>query len=262
MRVLILLAILGAACAVPKQINRIVGGDSTTVQNYPYMSNMQYGFLGIWWYQACGGSLLTSTSILSAAHCYYYDGPQKWRVRLGTSFASSGGVVHAISQLVLHPQYDDESLDNDVAVVRLSNPAVYSNSVQPISIAGTNYNVPDGTPVVAVGWGRLEYQGRFPEQLQHVSINTINQQICAERYAYLKSQPDYDYMPDVTNGMLCAGILDVGGKDACQGDSGGPLVHNNVLIGVISWSHECANATYPGVNARVSYFSNWIVNNA
>lgn len=83
------------------------------------------------------------------------DRPQDWRVRLGTSLPSSGGTVHTISQLVLHPQYDDPTLNNDVAVVRLSTPAVYSSTVQPISIAGTNYNVPDGTPVVTAGWGRL-----------------------------------------------------------------------------------------------------------
>ena len=96
-----------------------------------------------------------------------------------------------------------------------------------------------------------------------VHINTINQQLCAERYAYLKTQPGYEYMPQVTDGMVCAGILDVGGKDACGGDSGGPLAHfGDIIVGVISWGYPCGDPVYPGVSARVSYFSNWVVANA
>lgn len=88
----------------------------------------------------------------------------------------------------------------------------------------------------------------------------VNQEICAARYAYLKTLPGFENWPDVTPGMLCAGVLDVGGRDACQGDSGGPLVHNgNILVGVTSWGYRCAEAEYPGVNARVSFYSAWIV---
>ncbi|XP_050562044.1 trypsin, alkaline C isoform X2 [Spodoptera frugiperda] len=263
MRVIIFLALLGTALAVPKSISRIVGGSPTTVQEYPYMSNMQYGFWGIWWFQACGGSLLTTTSVLSAAHCYFGDSASEWRVRLGTSFASSGGSEHTVSQLVLHQQYNPNTLDHDIAIVRLANPAVYSNSVQPASVAGSAYNLPDNTLVTTIGWGTTSSGGSSPEQLQHVDINIINQQLCAERYAYLKTQPGYQNWPDITDNMLCAGILNVGGKDACQGDSGGPLAHNkNVIVGVVSWGFQCADAFYPGVNARVSKYTQWISQNA
>lgn len=102
-----------------------------------------------------------------------------------------------------------------------------------------------------------------PEQLHHVNINVINQQLCAERYVHLKIQPGYENLPDITDGMLCAGILDVGGRDACQGDSGGPLAHSgNIIVGVVSWGYRCADAHYPGVNARVSHYTDWIVANA
>lgn len=56
--------------AVPKTVNRIVGGEETTVENFPYMSNMQYNLFGFWWMQFCGGSVITNNLILSAAHCY------------------------------------------------------------------------------------------------------------------------------------------------------------------------------------------------
>ena len=61
--------------------------------------------------------------------------------------------------------------------------------------------------------------------------------------------------------MICAGILDVGGRDACGGDSGGPLLHNSILVGVISWGHDCAHPYFPGVYARVAPYYEWIAEN-
>ncbi|KAM3964216.1 trypsin, alkaline B [Aphomia sociella] len=263
MRAVILLALIGAALAGPQRMQRIVGGAPTTVEQYPYMTNMQYYLWGILWYQWCGGSLITSTTVLSAAHCFEGDRPTDWRVIVGTSFASSGDQVIPVSQLILHPSYSSNTLDADVAIIRLSSPAIYSQSVAPARIAGVNYNVADGATVTAIGWGSLSSGGSSPEQLQHVDINVINQELCTERYDELRTQPGFQNWPRVTDGMLCAGILNVGGKDACQGDSGGPLAHQgDILVGITSWGYGCAHEYYPGVNARVSAYSEWIVSNA
>ncbi|XP_063362908.1 trypsin CFT-1-like [Cydia amplana] len=265
MQAVILVALLGFAAAVPRNQQRIVGGTPTTVEEYPYMSNMQYGWWGIWWDQACGGSLINSQSIVSAAHCYFGDRATDWRVRLGTSQASSGGIEYTVSQLIVHAGYSSSTLDNDVAIVRLATPAVFSNSVAAVSIAGPNYILPDNTQVTTIGWGTLSSGGSAPQQLQHVDIYVINMDFCKERYAYLKSLPGFQNWPDVTDNMLCAGIQYEGGKDACQGDSGGPLVHkstDDVLYGIVSWGYGCAHADYPGVNARVSRYTDWIVANA
>ncbi|GBP00025.1 Trypsin, alkaline C [Eumeta japonica] len=263
MRFMIALALLGAVLAEPRDPQRIVGGENTNIQRYPYMSNMQLRW-GTTWIQWCGGSLITTQSVLSAAHCYAGDSPSQWRVRLGSTYASSGGSVHAVWALVLHEQYNrPTSLDNDVAIVRLATPAVLSASVGVARIAGSNYNLADNTLVTAIGWGDLWSDGPAPEILQHVDVYTINQNVCAQRYAHLKTLPGFQHWPDITPGMLCAGILDVGGRDACQGDSGGPLAHQgDIIVGVTSWGYDCAHPTYPGVNARVSYYTNWIVNNA
>jgi trypsin len=92
------------------------------------------------------------------------------------------------------------------------------------------------------------------EQLRHVQIWTVNQEVCSSRYAVI--------LRTITDNMLCSGYLDVGGRDQCQGDSGGPLYHNRVVVGVCSWGYGCASARFPGVNARVSRFASWIVANA
>lgn len=239
-----------------------MGGSVTTVQNYPYMSNMQYGWFGIFWSQSCGGSLITQNAVLSAAHCYAGDAASTWRVILGTSFRSTGGTTHTVSRLVVHQSYSSQTLRNDVAIVQLTSPAVLSASIGLARIAGPNYILPDGTTLMAIGWGTTTFGGSASEQLQHVDLNIINQALCAERYAYLKTQPGYGNWPDITDDMLCTGILDVGGKDACQGDSGGPMAHDSdIIVGITSWGFECADSFYPGVVARVSYFTDWILAN-
>lgn len=83
------------------------------------------------------------------------DEASQWRVVLGSTWGNSGGIPHPVSQLVLHPQYDRVTLDHDIAIVRLSRPAVYSDIVQPASIAGANYNLADGTVVEVIGWGAI-----------------------------------------------------------------------------------------------------------
>lgn len=79
-----------------------------------------------------------------------------WRVRLGSSFTSSGGTIHEVSGFVIHEDYDEPSrMNNDVAIVRLSNPATLSDTVAIAQIAGFNYNLPDNTVVIAAGWGSV-----------------------------------------------------------------------------------------------------------
>ncbi|XP_035433884.2 trypsin, alkaline B-like [Spodoptera frugiperda] len=263
MRAIILLALLGSALAFNRHSSRIVGGTATNIETYPYMANMQRSQFGIFFSQSCGGSLLTTTSVLSAAHCFYEDYAWQWRVVLGTSLRSQGGSEHSIQRIIMHPQYIDEILNNDVAVVRLNVPAVYSNSIQPARIPGRDYHLADGSLVTHVGWGRQWTNGPLSEQLLHVHLDIINQEECAVRYAYLKTQPGYEDWPDINEGMVCAGILDVGGKDACQGDSGGPLAHHgDIIVGVTSWGFDCGHAFYPGISARVSQYTDWIVANA
>uniref|UniRef100_A0A2A4K6W3 Peptidase S1 domain-containing protein n=1 Tax=Heliothis virescens TaxID=7102 RepID=A0A2A4K6W3_HELVI len=241
--------------AVPSAPQRIIGGSATTIDNYPSIVALLYSVSNNNFRQSCGGTILNNRSILTAAHCPFRDSVFRWRVRAGSSFAHREGHTLAFSTFIFHPNFNANTLDADIAIMRTSTIIPLSNLIQPGSIAGSNYNVADTQVVWAAGWGVTSPNGwSGAEQLRHVQIYTINQNICRQRYAAVSRT--------ITDNMLCSGVLDVGGRDQCAGDSGGPLYHNNVVVGVCSFGISCAHHLYPGVNVRVSRFTSWVQANA
>ncbi|CAH2242917.1 jg14486 [Pararge aegeria aegeria] len=209
------------------------------------------------WSQGCAGTILTSKMIMSAAHCF--DGqlfdPKLRRIRAGATFRNHGGMVVYVEHAYNHPSYGANGFDGDISLIKLLSALVYSPAVQRTSIAPQDTVIPDNLPVIHAGWGATSQGGPPSEVLLDVPIYTINNQLCRERYASLQNRPA------VTENMICAGILDVGGKDACQGDSGGPMYYGNITIGVVSWGEGCANATFPGVSVAVHRYVDWIIAN-
>nr|XP_034836193.1 trypsin, alkaline B-like [Maniola hyperantus] len=238
--------------------NRIVGGAPTTIDVYP--SIVQVDMLNIWsgtWSQGCAGTIVTARSIISAAHCMRSSIMNSMRrIRAGATYRNFGGTIAYLEEAYNHPLYGSNGFEGDISLVRLSNPLVYSPVIQQTAIPPQDSFIPDNLPVIHAGWGATSQGGPTSEVLRDVQIYTINNTLCAERYAALANRPA------VTENMICAGILDVGGKDACQGDSGGPLYYGNITIGVVSWGEGCAHATHPGVSINVASFVDWIIAHA
>ncbi|XP_063899714.1 trypsin CFT-1 isoform X2 [Helicoverpa armigera] len=258
MRVIAILALCVAAVgALPSGPQRIVGGSLTTIDQYPGIVAILYSFNLVNYFQSCGGSILNNRSILTAAHCTVDTPTIRFAFRAGSSFASRDGVVYNVQHIINHPAYNLAAfLDYDIAIMRSATVIVRENNVSPVSIAGPNYNLDDNEVVWAAGWGVTE-TGWPSEQLRHVQVYTINQEICRSRYSN-------KYI--ITDNMLCSGVLDVGVRDQCSQDSGGPLYHfgrsGPVVVGVCSFGEGCGLKEYPGVNARVSRVSAWIESNA
>ncbi|XP_011550321.3 trypsin CFT-1 [Plutella xylostella] len=252
---------LAASVPAPAQ-QRIVGGRPTTVDKYPFAGNIQSDLFGVVTSSVCGGSLISATAVLTAAHCVGFPA-SAYGVRLGSAYANSGGTVYNVASYVVHPDwtYVDEG---DVAILKLARPVIFSDVVRAARIPASIYPIADGTELTAIGWGILYPGGPGPESLQEVQLKKINTSICAERYRDLNAQLDPSlHYPDVTDRMLCSGI-DAGGKSTCSGDSGGPIIVNDdIVVGVISWvDRNCGAPLYPGVNSLVSAYSDWIVENA
>ncbi|CAH0405205.1 unnamed protein product [Chilo suppressalis] len=245
---------LTAVTAVPRNPERIVGGSVTTIYNYPEIASLLFSWGNEGHFQVCGGTILNNRAMLTAAHCTIGYAAVRWRSRVGSTNANSGGVVINSASIINHPNYNRVTFDNDIAIIRLASIIHFTMAIQPGSFAGAAYHLGDNQVVWAAGWGTTSAGGQSSEQLRHVQIWTINQATCRNRYASVGNT--------ITDNMLCSGWLDIGGRDQCQGDSGGPLYHNRVVVGVCSWGRGCAQAFFPGVNTRVARYISWILNNA
>ncbi|CAK1593651.1 unnamed protein product [Parnassius mnemosyne] len=247
---------LFSGIALASESGRIVGGQPALIETYPSLVQVDfYNHIGDIWSQSCAANILTSIFVLSAAHCF--DGPlytARWRrIRAGSTDRNLGGVLAYVVLRYNHPNYGKLGLDSDISMVRLQTPLIYTPVIQQGTIIAQGAVIPDNVPVVHAGWGATSQGGIASNVLLDTTIYTINNAVCAERYRTLP-QPAI-----VTENMICAGLLDVGGRDACQGDSGGPLYYGDIIVGIVSWGHGCANATFPGVSTAVAPYSDWIV---
>ncbi|XP_023935762.2 trypsin, alkaline B-like [Bicyclus anynana] len=252
--VLALLMLVGNLNASPVQ--RIMGGAATSIEMYPFATPLLRTMDFRTYVQTCAGTILTKAALLTAAHCIYGENPNRWRFRVGSTFASSEGLVYDISNFILHSKYNLRTYDNDVAIIKSHSTILLGGGVIEVAtVAGANYRIADNQPVWAIGWGSTSFGGQKSESLRHVQVWTVNQYTCRFRYADLGLRA-------VTDNMLCAGWLDVGGRDQCQDDAGGPLLHNDIVVGIVSWGHRCGLPRYPGVYTRLSSFNDWIALNS
>jgi len=228
---------------------KIVGGSNAARNEFPWQVGLvQTGSSRPF----CGGTLLSSDTVLTAAHCK--TDTNRFRVTVGDHdiSRSDGEQTIAPSQWISHPNYDQRSSNNDYAIVKLSSPVTFSTSVLPACLPSSNTNY-DAVTATVTGWGTLSSGGSQPNILQKVDVNTMSNAVCTSSSTLYGSN-------DIKQAMICASAP---GKDSCQGDSGGPLVTREAgrfysLIGVVSWGFGCAQSNAPGVYARVTDQLSWI----
>ena len=201
--------------------------------------------------QICGASLIQDKWVLTAAHCVVNEngtkiGEATIKALVGTSDLLSGGQRIDIKRIIVHPDYDNDVVDSDVALIELKTTA----TTPKVSVSGTD--AATGSLATVIGWGALDpNQPFFPSELYQVQIPVVNSSSCHAVY----DQIGY------TDNMFCAGYA-AGGKDSCKADSGGPLMvtqnGKSVQVGVTSWGVGCAEPGHYGVYTRLSKFDNWI----
>ncbi|XP_034388451.1 transmembrane protease serine 6 [Cyclopterus lumpus] len=235
-------------CGLRQLSGRIVGGTNSTEGEWPWQASLQVRGTHI-----CGGVLISSQWVVSAAHCFYDDrlySPSLWTVYLGKLLLSPGSPteeVARVQRIHLHQYYDDESHDYDLALLKLERPA----AARPACLPPPTHQLEPGLLCWVTGWGSLREGGSASNVLQKVDVRLVSEEACVRTYGHL-----------VTPRMLCAGYRS-GDKDACQGDSGGPLVCQEpsgrwFLAGVVSWGRGCGRPDYYGVYTRVTRLTDWI----
>ncbi|XP_055904789.1 trypsin delta-like [Eupeodes corollae] len=232
-----------------KENDRIIGGQDVLVEEFPHQVSLRFKNFHI-----CGGSLLNSRLVLTAAHCvdsYKSSDLPNLNVVLGSSTLNSGGVSKPFQSFAKHQYYNRDNLNYDVALVKMNTPVTFTSSIQPITLSRTNPK--EGAQVYVTGFGvRQNNETESSNKLQGVQLNFIPRAACIS--------PPNKYDPSiVTPVMSCAGATQ---KGSCRGDSGGPLtdITTKTLVGIVSWGYICADEGFPGVYANVPALRRWIVN--
>jgi hypothetical protein len=187
----------------------------------------------------CGGSLVRENFIVTAAHCSDFVTADQVQVLTGTRRLDGSGDRREVTRINVHPNWNADTFDNDVAVWQLS-----ANATGIALATLATDDGPVGSNLLASGWGETE-AGPPPIDLHRVEVPLVTEANCNDQNSYNGA---------VTGTMICAG-LDQGGMDTCQGDSGGPLTrgpNNFVLTGITSWGSGCADPNFFGVYTRVS----------
>eukprot|EP00092_Neocalanus_flemingeri_P100620 GFUD01128542.1.p1 GENE.GFUD01128542.1~~GFUD01128542.1.p1 ORF type:complete len:335 (+),score=53.17 GFUD01128542.1:56-1006(+) len=241
---------------------RIVGGTIVEpAHKYPFQVYFSAGGY------SCAGSILDSRHVLTASHCLYnQDGarhdPAICQVWTGAHDRPEGrcgkdtGQRVGVEEFITRDDYNKETFENDLAILRLEDDIVLSDHAQPIQLPGPNTTSAQSTATV-IGWG-----GVYPHdpdshwyQQQKLSCQLLETRLSIVALTEEKCE-------EITFGdsetKICAFKE---GTDSCQGDSGGPLFieHEGVFtqLGIVSYGYGCATA-YPGVYTRLERYTDWV----
>jgi len=212
----------------------------------------------------CGGSLISSTVVLTAAHCV--NNKTGLYVRAGEWDTSTNQEplplqISAVKAVEKHEDFHPVTLHNDVALLVLEKPMEFAPHIRPICLPEQDENM-DRRNCVASGWGKDVFgkEGKYQVILKKVEKQLVPRDQCLEALRKTRLGSRFN----LHGSFICAG--GELGKDTCQGDGGSPLVcpsttDPNVYVqaGIVAWGIGCGSET-PAVYVNVAHFSSWIQN--
>ncbi|MFH2124553.1 MAG: serine protease [Pseudomonadota bacterium] len=234
-------------------VPQIIGGYDAP-EAYSWMTAILYSSVSdLYQAQYCGGVLIASNWVLTAAHCVEGKSAGDIQAAVGAyDLANWNGTRISVKRIVKHPAYVS-FMANDIALLELSS----ASGQQPVAIfSGASRQEIDpkllGQMTTLIGWGLADTTTNYyyPSTLQQVNLPVIADWYCNSGYGVTLS-----------GSQLCAGYPVA--KDACSGDSGGPMMlyvdGQWAHVGLVSYGADCqASNGYYGVYTRSSAFVDFI----
>merc|ERR1719385_198604 len=205
----------------------------------------------------CGATLLNKRYAMTAMHCVT-DATNlvvalgEHNIRQDIESQKVQGIQ--VERVIKRADYDTSSINNDIALLRLSSEVQFNNNVIPACLPTDRNQQYTNWEAVVSGWGTTSEGGSTSSVLKETTqtILSSTDPICVRG-----SQDN-----PVPNSKMCGYKQ---GTDSCQGDSGGPLVVKEdgrwTVVGVVSYGLGCARTGYAGVYARVTNYLDWINEN-
>uniref|UniRef100_A0A336KAP2 CSON005566 protein n=1 Tax=Culicoides sonorensis TaxID=179676 RepID=A0A336KAP2_CULSO len=192
----------------------------------------------------CGGSILNSKWILTAASSLDESQPENIKIVVGSTLLDEGGIEYKLKQIRLHPEFDNVTLENDIALVETINEIEFGEFVQPIKLVDQKELFGE---VVLSGWGRVSTNGNIPNNLMYLITEIFPHEKCALKIT-------------VNKDTLCT--FTGAGTGSCFGDTGSPLVVPGYgQVGVNSFVVGGCGNGYPDGYTSVFYHRDWILSN-
>ncbi|XP_054714454.1 chymotrypsin-C-like [Uloborus diversus] len=241
--------------------DRVVGGEPAKPHSWPWQVSLQKFYIEPNSH-SCGGTLINSQWVLTAAHCFKYNAdPYIYRIHLGSHYKykkDSGEQIRYAERIIGYPDLEMDRLrghfgvKDDIALIKLNAPVQFTNTVQPACVPSFGWNLPAETNCYATGWGETRGSG-FAHVLKQ-TLQTIQS----------TDKCDHD-----TSHQICT-VHPNHFNSPCHGDSGGPLAcnfggrwyvmgdtsyatHGNMLSGGL-----CGMPENKVIFSKVSDKANWI----
>lgn len=228
---------------------KILGGVEAQPGAWPWMTALLHSNeKSIYQAQFCSGVLIDDTWVLTAAHCVEGKSAGDMDVAVGAyDLNAFTGSRISVKSIRIHPQYENVTMRNDIALLKLSQPSSVSTITLYSGVSNDNV-APSllGIMLTAIGWGLADgtVDWYYPSRLRQVNLPVVADSYCNDIYGVT-----------LVASQLCAGYP--AGKDVCNGDSGSPVVAKIdgawVHAGLVSSGSSCEyyNGWY-GVYTRTS----------